>query len=222
MPASLDELIARRSADLADYQDAAYAHRYRALVQKVEQAEKTRGMGFTGLTEAVARYYYKLLAIKDEYEVARLYTSGEFRKAIEAQFEGDYRLEFNLAPPLIAERDAQTGHLIKRSFGPWMLKAFAVLARFKRLRGTALDVFGYSAERKLERQLIVEYERLISEIAENLSPDNHALAVELAEIPEHIRGYGHVKDEHVKRAKAGEAELLAAFRNPAPRASAAE
>src|SRR5262245_19623365 len=121
-------------------------------------------MGFTGLTEAVARYYYKLLAIKDEYEVARLYTDGEFIKALGAQFEGDYRLEFNLAPPLVAARDPDSGHLIKRSFGPWMMKAFGLLAKLRFLRGTPLDIFGYSPERRRERQLIAEYEKLIGEI----------------------------------------------------------
>jgi indolepyruvate ferredoxin oxidoreductase len=219
---SLDAVIARRSADLVAYQNEAYAARYRALVARIAEAEKTRGMGFTGLTEAVARYYYKLLAIKDEYEVARLYTDGAFHKALAAQFEGDYKLRFNLAPPLIAERDPDNGHLIKRDFGPWMFKAFGLLAKLKFLRGTAIDPFGYTTERKRERALIAEYEALIGELVDKLSPENHALAVEVAELPEHIRGYGHIKDASIARAKKREAELLAMLRTPAPSASAAE
>ena len=143
-------------------------------------------------------------------------------KAIEAQFEGDYRLEFNLAPPLVAARDLDTGHLKKRTFGPWMLRAFRALARLRHLRGTKLDIFGYSAERRLERQLIADYERVIEELIGGLEHVNHDLAVQIAEIPEHIRGYGHIKQAHLEKAKARELELLAAFRTPAPQRDAAE
>ncbi|MBI3451338.1 MAG: indolepyruvate ferredoxin oxidoreductase family protein [Rhodospirillales bacterium] len=221
---TFDEIVARRTDELARYQDAAYARRYQDLVRRIEAAEKSRAPGLSGLAAAGARYAYKLMAYKDEYEVARLYTDGTFLKALAEQFEGDYRLEFNLAPPIIAERDSDTGRLKKRTFGPWMLRAFRLLARFKFLRGTALDIFGRTAERKTERQLIADYFALVEEVAAKLTPGNHAIAVELAEIPEHIRGYGHVKDEHLKRAKAREAELLAAFRapSPAPVAQAAE
>ena len=145
-----------------------------------------------------------------------------FHKALAAQFEGDYKLRFNLAPPLIAERDPDNGHLIKRDFGPWMFKAFGLLAKLKFLRGTAIDPFGYTTERKRERALIAEYEALIGELVDKLSPENHALAVEVAELPEHIRGYGHIKDASIARAKKREAELLAMIRTPAPSASAAE
>ncbi|WP_132538993.1 indolepyruvate ferredoxin oxidoreductase family protein [Plasticicumulans lactativorans] len=213
-PVSLDELIARRVAFLTDYQDADYAARYRALVDKVRKAEADKAGGSTRLTEAVARYYFKLMAYKDEYEVARLYTSGAFREQLDATFEGDYTLEFHLAPPLFAKRDPATGHLKKQSFGPWMLRAFEWLAKGKRLRGTPFDVFGYTAERRGERELIGDYAATVDELLARLDAENLALAVEIASIPEHIRGYGHVKDEHLGKAKARERELLATWRNP--------
>src|SRR5262249_12925549 len=148
----------------------------------------------TALTEAVARYYFKILAYKDEYEVARLYTSGAFQKQVDATFEGEnLRYTFHLAPPILGRKDPNTGLPKKTSFGPWMMKAFGVLAKLKSLRGTAFDIFGYSAERRTERRLIGEYETMIAEILAKLSPRNHALAVALAAIPEKIRGYGHVK-----------------------------
>jgi indolepyruvate ferredoxin oxidoreductase len=219
---TLEDVVARRAAFLTDYQDAAYAARYRALVERVREAERERAAGLGGLTDAVARYYFKLLAYKDEYEVARLFTDGAFLKQIEAQFEGNYSLEFHLAPPLGSPRDRETGHLKKRRFGPWVLSAFRLLARMKRLRGTKLDIFGYSAERKRERQLIADYERIIEELIQGLSHDSHALAVEIARMPEQIRGFGHVKEAHLERAKKREAELLAAFRAPTPTRTAAE
>ncbi|HET8726480.1 MAG TPA: indolepyruvate ferredoxin oxidoreductase family protein [Alphaproteobacteria bacterium] len=218
-----EEAVDRRIAFLTDYQDASYAARYRDLVDKVRSREAKAAPGRTELTEAVARYAFKLMAYKDEYEVARLYTDGSFLKQLQDQFEGDYKLEFHLAPPLMADRDPMTGHLRKRSYGPWMLKAFGQLAKLRRLRGTKLDVFGYLPERKLERRLMEEYFERIDELLANLTPDNHHLAVEIARIPEQIRGFGHVKDEHLKKAKAREAELLQAFRTtPAPTLAAAE
>jgi indolepyruvate ferredoxin oxidoreductase len=220
---SLDEIIARRVAFLTAYQNAVYAARYRALVERAKAAEAARAPGFSGLAGAVARYYFKLLAVKDEYEVARLYSDPQFTRSLRAQFEGRYKLSFHLAPPLIAERDPDSGHLKKREFGAWMLPAFRGLAKLKGLRGTPLDIFGYSAERRTERKLIADYEAVVGEVLEKLTPDNHALAVELAAIPEKIRGFGHVKEAHLKAAKACEADLLAAFRDPALRQrSAAE
>ena len=212
MSQSLDEIIARRSEFLVAYQDAAYAKRYVDFVTKVLTAESAKVPGKTTLTEAVARYYFKLLAIKDEYEVARLYTDGEFEKRVAAQFEGDYKLTFHLAPPLTNAPDATTGEAKKSTYGPWMLRAFRVLAKMKGLRGTAFDIFGRTTERKMERQLITDYEALIDELLPRLAPHNHAIAVELASIPEHIRGYGHVKERHLKAAKVKEAELVAAYR----------
>ena len=164
----------------------------------------------------------KLLAIKDEYEVARLYTDGEFAKRVAAQFEGDYKLHFHLAPPLMNKPDAKTGEPKKSSYGPWMMSAFRVLAKMKGLRGTAFDVFGKTAERRVERQLITDYEALIEELLPRLAAHNHTLAVELASIPEQIRGYGHVKERHLKAAKAKEAELVAAFRAAKPASAAVE
>ncbi|MEP6997862.1 MAG: DUF6537 domain-containing protein, partial [Betaproteobacteria bacterium] len=217
---SVDEMIGRRAAFLTGYQDAAYAKRYTDFVAKVRAAESSRLPGKTALTEAVARYYFKLLAIKDEYEVARLYTDGDFAKRVAAQFEGDYKLTFHLAPPLSNKPDPITGEAKKSTYGPWMMTAFGVLAKMKWLRGTALDVFGKTQERRTERRLITDYEALIDELLPRLAAHNHAIAVELASIPEHIRGYGHVKDRHLKVAKAKETELVARFRGAAPGAAA--
>jgi indolepyruvate ferredoxin oxidoreductase len=217
-PASLAELIARRRADLADYQDEAYARRYAALVRKAEEAESASLPGQTALTEAVARYAYKLMAYKDEYEVARLYSDPAFRRSLSAQFEDWRALEFHLAPPLLGERDPVTGKPRKRGFGAWMLPVFGLLAKLRRLRGSRLDIFGQTAERRTERRLIADYEALLDEICAGLSPANHALAIELARIPERIRGYGHVKDEHLAKAKAQEDDLLRRFRAASPAA----
>jgi len=216
LSASLDEIIARRAAFLTAYQDAAYARRYTDLVARVRTVEETKVSGATALTETVARYYFKLLAIKDEYEVARLYADGDFAARVAAAFEGDYKFTFHLAPPLVSGIDPATGEAKKATYGPWMIRAFGVLAKLRRLRGTPLDLFNRSAERKMERALIGEYEAVLDEIFARLTAHNHALAIELAEIPEHIRGYGHVKARHVKAAKAKEAELLAALRAAKP------
>ncbi|WP_313254933.1 indolepyruvate ferredoxin oxidoreductase family protein [Stenotrophomonas sp.] len=210
---SLDELVARRSAFLTDYQDAAYAKRYRTLVDAVRSAEQQAVPGSTALTEAVSRYFFKLMAYKDEYEVARLYTSGDFIKRVQQQFEGDYQVRFHLAPPLFAKRDEQ-GQLQKKEYGPWMFKAFGLLAKLKGLRGGRFDVFGYTEERRGERQLIADYEKTLQELLGGLDARRLALAVDIASIPEHIRGYGHVKEAHLHEAKAREAALLATWRNP--------
>jgi indolepyruvate ferredoxin oxidoreductase len=209
---TLDDTIALRSKFLTEYQDAAYAERYKALVAKVRAAEAKLGSG-SKLAETVARYAFKLMAYKDEYEVARLYTTGDFKKRIAETFDGDYKIRFNLAPPLLAKKDAD-GHLVKSEYGPWIFTAFKLLAKFKGLRGGAFDVFGYTAERKMERQLIADYFRTVEELVGKLDAGNLALAVQIAEIPEHIRGYGHVKEAHLAKAKAKEAEQLTQFRNP--------
>jgi indolepyruvate ferredoxin oxidoreductase len=222
LSASLDEMIERRIAHLIEYQDAAYANRYRAMVERVREVEAERAGRRTELTEAVARYYFKLLAYKDEYEVARLYTNGEFLAQLGRQFEGQPKLKIHLAPPLVAQRDPATGRPKKRAYGPWMLTVMRYLARCKRLRGTPLDPFGYSAERRLERRLIAEYEAVLEEVLQQLSSTNHEIAVELACLPEQIRGFGHVKDRHLVMAKERESELLAALRAPESRLSAAE
>jgi indolepyruvate ferredoxin oxidoreductase len=216
---TLDELIERRFNDLVAYQDVAYGRRYRALVEEARHAEEARSKGGMALTEAVARYYYKLLAYKDEYEVARLYTDGEFRKELEKRFKGG-QVKFHLAPPLLASRDPVTGHLRKRVYGPWMMSAFALLAKFKFLRGTAFDPFGYSTERKQERALVREYEQSIHDVLAGLNPGNHGLAVEIASIPQMIRGFGHVKERHLVPARKRWSELLEAYRSGRSRPAA--
>ncbi len=221
---SLQEMVDRRADFLTGYQDAAYAHRYRVAVARIQKAEMERTPGRTELTESVARYLFKLMAYKDEYEVARLYTDGSFRKQLEREFEGDVKLEFHLAPPFMGKKDAQ-GNPVKTTFGPWMLNAFALLAKLKRLRGTAFDPFGRTEERRTERRLIGEYEGLIDYLAARLNPGNHAVAVALASLPEKIRGYGHVKERHLVAAEKERVELLARFDAPpagAPLAVAAE
>jgi len=218
LSSSLEEIIARRVDQLSRYQNAAYAERYSRLVETVRKAEADKAPGKQGLTEAVARYLYKLMAYKDEYEVARLYTDGNFLKQVAKTFDGqDLRFEFHLAPPLLARPDPTTGVPRKMSFGPWMMTAYKVLASLRGLRGTAFDIFGYTHERKTERQLIKDYEAMVAEIVARLTPDNHALAVGLASIPEKIRGFGHVKARHLAVAKKEEAALLAEFRSgPTP------
>ncbi|MYM69176.1 indolepyruvate ferredoxin oxidoreductase family protein [Pseudoduganella sp. FT55W] len=209
---TLDDLIAKRVELLTAYQDANYAKQYKSFVDQVRAEEAKLGKT-TRLTEAVARYYYKLMAYKDEYEVARLYTDGAFQQKVAGMFDGEIKLKFHLAPPLMAKHDAQ-GHLIKQEFGPWVMKAFGVLAKFKGLRGTALDVFGYTAERKTERALIGEYRQTVTGLLPKLTAENLSQAVAIASIPEDIRGYGHVKERHLKAAKQKEAMLLANFGKP--------
>ncbi|TAG46270.1 MAG: indolepyruvate ferredoxin oxidoreductase family protein [Betaproteobacteria bacterium] len=208
---SLEETIERRVKFLTDYQNAGYAKTYSDFVAFVRQAETAKFPGKSALTEAVARYYFKLLAVKDEYEVARLHSNGDFETRIAGQFEGDYKLNFHLAPPLFSKKDPVTGELIKKQFGPWMMKAFRFLASRKGLRNTALDIFKNTDERRMEHQLKVDYRRLIEEVVAKLAPHNYTLAVQLAQIPEDIRGYGHVKERHFKAAKAKEASLKAEF-----------
>jgi indolepyruvate ferredoxin oxidoreductase len=210
---SLDDLVKRRVELLTAYQDADYAKQYKSFVDQVRAEEAGLGKG-TRLAEAVARYYYKLMAYKDEYEVARLYTDGAFAAKIAGMFEGDVKLKFHLAPPLLARHDKQ-GHLIKQEFGPWMMTAFKVLAKFKSLRGGPLDIFGYTAERKLERALIGQYRQAVSALLPKLNADNLAQAVAIASVPEDIRGYGHVKERHLKSALEKQAALIAAFDVPA-------
>ncbi|MDP3614079.1 MAG: indolepyruvate ferredoxin oxidoreductase family protein, partial [Rubrivivax sp.] len=199
---ALAEMVATRVDFLTGYQDAAYAARYKAFVEKVQAAE-TRAVGEKGgtaLSEAVARYLFKLMAYKDEYEVARLHTDPAFTAKIAGMFEGDYKLVHHLAPPLTAKKNDK-GELVKKPFGPWMRSAFGVLAKMKGLRGTALDFFGRSEERQTERALIGEYQTCIDELLKTLNADNRALAAEIARIPEEIRGYGHVKERHLAAAR---------------------
>jgi indolepyruvate ferredoxin oxidoreductase len=213
---NLDELVARRVDLLCAYQNAAYAARYKDFVERVRLAESEK-TGGSELTEAVARYYAKLMAYKDEYEVARLHSDPAFMQKIEGMFEGSYKVVFHLAPPISNKPDPATGEAKKSTFGPWMMRAFRLLAKFKGLRGTALDIFGRTEERRIERALITEYAATIEQLTARLTPANHALAVEIASVPEMIRGYGHVKMRHLKQAQKLRTDLLAKFNAPVER-----
>ncbi len=218
----LASLVARRAEFLAAFQDRAYAERYRAGVDEVAKAEAAKAPGHAGLAAAVARSLFKLMAYKDEYEVARLYANGDFHRQVAEAFEGDLKFEFHLAPPLFARTDPSTGLPRKMRFGPWMMRAFKILAALRVLRGTAFDPFGRTAERRRERALIGEYESLCREIVAGLGADNHALAISLAALPERIRGYGHVKTASLAAAEAEQSRLLEAWRRPPLRRQAAE
>jgi indolepyruvate ferredoxin oxidoreductase len=201
--ASVDELIAARRDLLIDYQNRAYAERYLRLVERVRRREGELQPQLTDaalpLTRAVAESYFKLLAYKDEYEVARLFSNGSFEASVAARFEGDYKLRFHLAPPLLAKRDPNSGKPMKREFGSWMLGLFRLLARCKGLRGSAFDIFGHTAERKQERALITEYETDVDSILAQVSLQNLEIAVELANLPLQMRGFGHVKQANIER-----------------------
>ena len=194
-PQSTEELITNFERELVAYQSEKYAARYRAMVDAARAAEKTINPGSAILTEAIARYAYKLMAYKDEYEVARLYSDKTFVNNLYDTFEGDFKLQFHLAPPLISPRDKETGNLRKITFGSWMLKAFSILAKLKFLRGTAWDIMGKSAERKAERQLVLDYEAWVRTLATKMNARNFDLAVKIASIPNSIRGYGHIKEK---------------------------
>ena len=207
---TLDELIAHRTQFLTRYQNAAYAQRYQSFVEKV-RADERRVIGENQalqLTEAVARYLFKLMAYKDEYEVARLHSDSAFKARIANMFEGAYQIKYHLAPPLLAKRDDK-GHLIKQPFGSWVGSVFPLLAKLRFLRGTLLDPFGHTEERKTERALIEQYRATISMLCASLSSNTLPLAVQIARIPEEIRGYGHVKERHLRNAREKEARLLA-------------
>ncbi|HJV80247.1 indolepyruvate ferredoxin oxidoreductase family protein [Noviherbaspirillum sp.] len=206
---SLSGLVQRRVAFLTDYQDADYAARYEALVNTVRKAEEGLGKG-DKLARAVAKAYFKLMAYKDEYEVARLYTNGEFVEKLKQQFDGEFSLKFNLAPPLFAKKDGN-GHLVKAEYGSWMWQGFRLLAKMKTLRGTKLDVFGYTAERRMERALIEEYRRTVLSLLDRLGGNNYTLAVQIAALPEKIRGFGHVKAKALAQFREEQDRLLKQF-----------
>ncbi|MDQ7975390.1 MAG: 2-oxoacid:acceptor oxidoreductase family protein, partial [Rhodocyclaceae bacterium] len=208
---TVESLVARRVDFLTAYQNAAYAELYRAFVQKVQQAEAP--LGKTTLTETVARYLFKLMAYKDEYEVARLHSDTAFLARVNGMFEGDFTLNYHLAPPATAKKNAK-GELIKKKYGPSMLTGFRLLAKLKGLRGTVLDPFGRTEERKTERALIGEYRATVEELLRSLTAQNHALAVEIAALPEQIRGYGHVKERNLAAARIRWNDLLARWRAP--------
>ncbi|MDY0066194.1 MAG: hypothetical protein RBS02_07410, partial [Steroidobacteraceae bacterium] len=215
-PPTLDEIIRDRVDLLTKYQDAAYAARYERAVERVRRVEAALGAGAaTPLSSAVAHNLAKLMAYKDEYEVARLHSDPAFLQKLRATFVGepgkDYRLRFHLAPPLFSRRDAQ-GRLVKSSYGRWMQPALRLLAGLKKLRGGRLDPFGRTAERRMERRLIEEYFEMLEEFCETLSADNRDAAVTLARIPEQIRGYGHVKERSIAAASLRREMLLNRYR----------
>jgi indolepyruvate ferredoxin oxidoreductase len=220
---TLDEIIAHRTAHLTGYQSKRLATRYKKLVDQVREAATSGGHG-EAMPRAVAINYAKLLAYKDEYEVARLFTDGKFEQQLRDRFEGDFKFSFNLAPPILASGVDAQGRPKKRAFGPWMLGVFRWLAKFRFLRGTPLDIFGYTADRKLERDLIAGYEKDVATVLGLLSPITHDTAVELLSLPDRIRGYGPVKEKAIHDAKARYAQLAADLASPppAPRQIAAE
>src|SRR5262249_50202147 len=196
------------SAHLTDYQNRRLARRYNKLIAQVREAADKGGHS-DALPRAAAINYAKLLAYKDEYEVARLFTDGKFEQQLRDQFDGDFKFSFNLAPPILASGVDALGRPKKRAFGPWMLSVFRVLAKFRFLRGTPLDIFGRSADRKLERDLISGYEKDVATVLGLLSPITHDTAAELLSLPDRIRGYGPVKEKAVTEAKARYAQLAA-------------
>ena len=204
-PRTLDDLIEHRAGILTRYQNEAYAQRYRDMVADVRAAEAAAGLG-EALTRAVATFGYKVMAYKDEYEVARLFTDGRFEQTLQNTFSGDPKIRLYLAPPLLAKKDAK-GHLTKKPFGKWMFRVFKIMKRMKGLRGTRFDVFGYTEERKAERALRDAYIENAARLARELTSDNHELAIAIAKIPDEIRGYGHVKEKAMKDMAAVEAEL---------------
>jgi indolepyruvate ferredoxin oxidoreductase len=217
----LDAIVARRVAFLTDYQNARYAADYRARVERVAEREQKVAPGSTRLASAVARYYFKLLAVKDEFEIARLYTDGSFQRQLAAEFEGDYRLYVHFAPPftipvvdwLIERRDPRTGRMKKwRIPARWFLPFLSVMARFKFLRGTPFNVFGRTAHRRLEQQIRRDYEATVDQLLESLGPRNLDIAVEIASLPEHVRGFEQVREHQIEKARAKQEELLAAYR----------
>jgi len=211
-PDTLEQIIDKRADFLTDYQDAKYAQDYRDFVSRVEIAESRLGKS-RELTNAVARNLFKLMAYKDEYEVARLYTNGEFEKQIAETFDGKFEIKYHLAPPMLTGKKPN-GRPRKRAFGPWMMKAFKMLAKYKHLRGTRWDVFGYSAERKMERQLIEDYKTTINDLLARLNEENRHFASAIARVPDEIRGFGPVKEEACKKAEAKKKDLLRQFEKP--------
>ena len=216
---TLEEIVATRVEYLKSYQNDAYARRYRRRVEAVAAREVEVGGRDERLATAVARYYFKLLSYKDEFEVARLYSDGSFRRQLESEFEGDYRLKLHLAPPhipiydwFVDRRDPDSGRMRKITVGSWALRVAPWLAKLKFLRGTPVNPFGYSAHRRLERQLIRDYEARIAELLAGLTAHKLDVAVEIASLPEHIRGFEEVRENQIEQAREKQAELLAVFR----------
>jgi indolepyruvate ferredoxin oxidoreductase len=214
---TFESIVARRVELLTAYQSAAWAERYRATVERVAARERALGDGRDDLARAVARYLYKVMAYKDEYEVARLYTDGSLARQLDREFEGSYKLRVHLSPQFLpgflAPRDPDTGRVKKWAIpAPLMLAGFRIMAALRFLRGTPFDPFGWTAHRRIERGLIGEYEKTVAELCAGLTAENRPLAVEIASLPEIVRGYDTVKERTLAEAKHKEQELLAAFR----------
>jgi indolepyruvate ferredoxin oxidoreductase len=214
VPESLDALVAHRAAFLEDYQDRALADRYKQFVDRVATAENAAVPGATELAYAAAERYFQLLAYKDEYEVARLFLKQDFKSSLDARFEPGYRIEFQLAPPVLSGTDPVSGRPVKRSFGAWILVAFRVLRAMRSLRGSAFDPFGYQRDRREERRLIGEYETSVEQVLAALDADNHGHAVEVLQWPRIIRGFGPVKHANIVRARAERDQLLSTLKDP--------
>lgn len=214
IPVDLEDVIAHRKAHLTAYQNAALADRYEALVRRVAEKEQAVSPGSDKLALTVARNYAKLLAYKDEYEVARLYSSPEFREKLKATFDGSPRLALNLAPPMLPGKDPFTGRPKKREFGPWIFTVLKILSGFKALRGGPLDIFGMTAERRMERGLITDYETTLGTLIGGLDEDRLEIAVAIANLPDSIRGFGPVKEATVKEARATKEDLMAQYLKP--------
>lgn len=214
-PESLDSKIERRAQSLGAYQDPSYADRYLQLIARVRNAE-AKSSDETKLTEVVAQALYRLMAYKDEYEVARLYTDGRFAKAVKEQFDGSPRLTFHLAPPILGRRDKATGLPRKQAFRFWMMPLLRMLASMKGLRGTAFDPFGYTRERRMERALITEYETVLDRLLQGLNAENLSAALAIASLALSIRGYGHIKQRTIQSYGERLAEMLGAYGNRVP------
>jgi indolepyruvate ferredoxin oxidoreductase len=203
-------MVMRRVAFLTAYQSEQYAETYRDFIDRVRSREKA-AMGKEGkLSEAVARYLFKLMAYKDEYEVGRLYSDGTFSQQLQETFDRKVKLTFHLSPPFLARNDPNTGEPSKITFGPWMMTAYSLLAKLKGIRGTALDPFGYATARRAERALIAEYRTLVEEALTTLTQERFARAVAIAKVPDEIRGFGHVNNKNIAKARARWAELMCA------------
>lgn len=211
LPEGLDEIIEHRATILVSYQNQACADRYRSVVARVQAAEQNLSPTSTAFTKTVAESFFKLMAYKDEYEVARLHSSDAFHEQLKSQFSGDYKLKFNLAPPLFAKKNPSTGEPKKSEYGAWVMPLFKTLAKMKGLRGTAFDLFGYTKERKTERQLIENYDKGLDLLISKLTVENLPTAVEIAQLPQTIRGYGHIKDASIEQAKIVRTALLERF-----------
>jgi indolepyruvate ferredoxin oxidoreductase len=206
-----EDILQKRVEFLTAYQNKAYAKKYQNFVEQVRNKEQQLGIKNDRLSKNVAKYLFKLMSYKDEYEVARLYTDGTYIKDLKQHFDGDYKLKFHLAPPLLSKRDPVTGNLRKKQYGGWIFTAFKIVKHFKILRGTIFDVLGYSAERKMERNLIVDYRETMEHVLGELSLDNYDMACKIAAIPENIRGFGHVKIAHLEAAQQKQQKLLDSY-----------